>query len=116
MHVVYDGVGGQYTEAALRAIAWGGRLLVVGFPAGIPKVPLNLPLLKSCEIVGVFWAAWLEREGEAFQASMRELIELYRRGRIKPLISARFPMERAGEAITWLASRQAMGKAVVTMY
>jgi NADPH:quinone reductase len=113
--VVYDAVGGDYAEAALRAIAWEGRFLVVGFPAGIPRIPLNLPLLKSCQIVGVFWAAWVERDREAFEASTRELLEFYERGAIKPLVSERFPLERAQEAISWLADRKAIGKIVVTM-
>lgn len=113
--VIYDPVGGDYAEAALRAIGWEGRFLVIGFPAGIPRIPLNLTLLKSCQIVGVFWGAWTKRDPEAFEASVRDLFDLYGKGTIKPEISERFPLDKAGEAIAWLAARKAMGKVVVTM-
>lgn len=113
--VIYDAVGGNYSEAALRAIAWEGRFLVVGFPAGIPRLPLNLPLLKSCQIVGVFYAAWVKRDPSGFEASARELVSLYERGLIRPLVSERFPLDRAGEAIQCLADRRAVGKVVVTV-
>ena len=113
--VIYDAVGGEYSELALRAIGWDGRFLVVGFPAGIPRIPLNLPLLKSCQIVGVFWAAWVAREREAFEKSTGELLEFYRKGAIKPLVSKRFPLERASDAIRWVADRKAVGKVVVMM-
>lgn len=114
-HVIYDAVGGDYTEPALRAIAWEGRLLVVGFPAGIPKIPLNLPLLKSCQIVGVFWGAAVAREPSLFRNQMAELLRMYEQGLIRPLVSERFPLERAGDAIGRLAGRQATGKVVVTI-
>jgi NADPH2:quinone reductase len=114
-NVIYDPVGGDYTEAALRAVAWEGRLLVVGFPAGIPKLPLNLTLLKSCQVVGVFWGAFTERDPEANAANTRELFALYERGAVRPTISDRVPLRRAGEAIALLAARKAMGKIVVTM-
>jgi NADPH2:quinone reductase len=113
--VIYDPVGGDYSEAALRAIAWEGRFLVVGFPAGIPKLPLNLTLLKSCQVVGVFWGAFAQRDPAANAANTRELFALYERGAIRPTISDRVPLERAGEAIAALAGRRAMGKIVVTM-
>jgi NADPH:quinone reductase len=113
--VVYDAVGGAYAEAALRATNWEGRFLVVGFPAGIPQIPLNLVLLKSCQIVGVFWGAWIEREHGAFAESTRQLLSLYSKGVIRPHISERFPLERAHEAISWLAARKAMGKVVVVV-
>jgi NADPH2:quinone reductase len=113
--VIYDPVGGAYAEAALRAIAWEGRFLVVGFPAGIPKIPLNLPLLKSCQIAGVFWGAFAQREPERNRENNRELVDLYLRGALSPEISERFPLARASEAITRLADRQALGKLVVTM-
>ena len=113
--VVYDPVGGDYAEAALRAIAWRGRFLVVGFPAGIPKIPLNLALLKGCDIVGVFWGGFVEREPAAHQASLAALFALYGTGQIRPEVSERFPLERAGEAITALASRRVRGKAIVTI-
>jgi NADPH2:quinone reductase len=113
-NVIYDAVGGDYAEAALRAIAWEGRFLVIGFPSGIPAIPLNLALLKGCQIVGVFWGAWTAREPKANQANIAELMGLYAAGKIKPHISALFPMEKAGEAITHLAERRAQGKVVVT--
>jgi len=113
--VIYDAVGGPYSEASLRAIAWEGRFLVVGFPAGIARIPLNLPLLKSCQIVGVFWAAWTKRDPKAFETSTNELFGLYEKGKIKPLISERFPLDRGAEAIRWLADRKAIGKVIVTM-
>ena len=113
--VIYDPVGGDYSEAALRAIAWEGRLLVVGFPAGIPKLPLNLTLLKSCQVVGVFWGAFLRRDPAANAANLAELMQLYAKGAIKPVVSERFPLAKAGEAIARLGARKAMGKIVVTM-
>jgi len=113
--VIYDAVGGDYAEAALRAIAWEGRFLVIGFPAGIPAIPLNLALLKGCQIVGVFWGAWTGREPQANQDNIHDLMALYAEGKIKPHVSARYPMDRAGEAITDLAERRAQGKIVVTI-
>src|SRR5271169_2760061 len=95
--IIYDPVGGSYAEAALRSIAWEGRFLVIGFPAGIPQIPLNLVLLKSCNIVGVFWGAFSRRDPKANEANTRELFELYARGAIKPQISEHFPLARAGE-------------------
>lgn len=111
--VIYDGVGGDYSEPALRAIAWEGRFLVVGFPAGIPRLPLNLTLLKSCQVVGVFWAAWVNRNPQAFEDSTRELMDFYEHGAIKPVVSKRFPLERAADAIECLVARTAIGKIVV---
>lgn len=113
--VIYDPVGGDYSEASLRAIAWEGRFLVVGFPAGIPKLPLNLPLLKSCQIVGVFWGAFARRDPKANAANLGELLDLYADGKIKPVILERMPLARAGEAIAALRARKALGKIVVTM-
>ena len=113
--VVYDPVGGDYTEAALRAIAWEGRLLVVGFPAGIPKLALNLTLLKSCQVCGVFWGAFAARDPKRNAANTGALMKLWAEGRIKPEISARYPLERGGEAIAALAERRASGKLVVTI-
>src|SRR5205823_11187483 len=101
--VCYDGVGGDYAEAAIRCMAWEGRFLVIGFPAGIPRIPLNLALLKSCDIAGVFWGAFSRRDPEANERNTRDLLELYARGAIKPQISERYPLERAGEAIARLA-------------
>ena len=113
--VIYDPVGGDYSEAALRSIAWEGRFLVVGFPAGIARLPLNLTLLKGCQVVGVFWGAFTRRDPAAHAANVAELMRLYARGAIRPVISERYPLARAGEAIARLASRSAMGKIVVTM-
>jgi NADPH:quinone reductase len=113
--VIYDPVGGDYSEAALRAIAWEGRHLVVGFPAGIPRLPLNLTLLKSCQVVGVFWGAFARRDPQANAINIAELMRLYAKGAIKPVVSERYPLARAGEAITKLGARQAMGKIVVMM-
>ncbi len=113
--VIYDGVGGDYAEASLRSMAWEGRFLVIGFPAGIPRLPLNLTLLKSCDVVGVFWGAAVARDPAAHQQNVRELMALYTAGKIRPHVSERFPLARAGEAISHLASRKALGKVVVTM-
>jgi NADPH2:quinone reductase len=113
--VIYDPVGGDYSEAALRAIAWEGRFLVVGFPAGIPRLPLNLTLLKSCQVVGVFWGGFTRRDPKGNAANIAELMQLYAKGAIKPLVSERYPLARAGEAIEKLGARQAVGKIVVTM-
>ncbi|NVE93395.1 NADPH:quinone oxidoreductase family protein [Altererythrobacter lutimaris] len=113
--IVYDIVGGQYSEPALRSIAWEGRFLVVGFPAGIAKMPLNLTLLKSCDICGVFWGAFTAREPQKFVAQVKELFQLMQDGKIDPLVSETFPLERGGDAIAKLESRQAVGKLVVTM-
>jgi NADPH:quinone reductase len=114
-NVIYDGVGGDYAEASLRSIAWEGRFLVVGFPAGIPKLPLNLTLLKSCDVAGVFWGAAVARDPAAHQQNVKELMDMYTAGKIRPYISERFPLAQAGTAITHLASRKALGKVVVTM-
>jgi len=113
--VVYDGVGGDYAEPALRAMDWYGRYLVVGFPAGIPAFPLNLLLLKSVQVIGVFWGAAVVRDPEGHAENMAELIALWEEGKIKPRISQTFPLERAHEAIKALGDRSAMGKIVVTV-
>jgi len=113
--VVYDPVGGDYTEAALRAIAWEGRLLVIGFPAGIPKLPLNLTLLKSCDVRGVFWGAFAARDPKANAAHIRTLFRLWDEGKIAPKVSRTWPLAEGGEAIAFMAARQAVGKLVVTM-
>ena len=113
--VIYDGVGGDYAEAALRSAAWEGRFLVIGFPAGIPRIPLNLALLKSCDIVGVFWGAAVARDPTGHQQNVKDLLDLYAHDKIRPHVSEHFPLARAGEAIAHLASRKAMGKVVVTM-
>ncbi|MDP9082451.1 MAG: NADPH:quinone oxidoreductase family protein [Pseudomonadota bacterium] len=113
--VIYDPVGGGYTEAALRAIGWEGRHLVVGFPAGIPQLPLNLPLLKSCQIVGVFWGQFTTRFPDLHAANVAALMALYCNGLIKPAITERFVLARGADAIARLGSREVRGKIVVTM-
>ena len=114
--VVYDPVGGPYTELALRSIAWRGRLLVVGFAAGdIPKIPLNLTLLKGCSIVGVFWGEFTRREPDGFAEEMRQLGQWYREGKLKPHVSQTFPLERAADALTQMAERKVTGKVVLTV-
>ena len=114
--VVYDPVGGAYTEPALRSIAWRGRLLVVGFAAGdIPKIPLNLTLLKGCSIVGVYWGEFARREPQRFAESMQQLGRWYADGKLKPHVSATFPLDRAADALTRMANRQVTGKVVLTV-
>ena len=115
-NVIYDAIGGDYAEPALRSIAWEGRYLVIGFAAGeIPRIPLNLPLLKGCDIVGVIWGNWTARNPDLFQKANLELIDLYAQGKIKPYVSERFPFAKAADAIAHLGSRKAMGKVVVTL-
>lgn len=113
--IVYDTVGGDYSEPAVRAIGWEGKFLVVGFPAGIAKLPLNLTLLKSCDVCGVFWGAFAARDPKKNHANIAELFELYSAGKIKPLVSGTYPLERGGEAIAMLGNREATGKLVVTI-
>ena len=114
-HVIFDPVGGDYAESALRAIAWGGRYLVIGFPAGIPKLPLNLPLLKGCDICGVFWGAFNAHDPERSRAHIHRLLAWLKEGRIAPRVSRTWPLARAREALAHMNGRQAVGKIVVTM-
>ena len=113
--VIYDPVGGDYAEPALRSIAWEGRYLVIGFPAGIPKLPLNLTLLKSCDVRGVFWGAFAARDPKGNAAHLATLFRLWEEGRIKPRVTRTWPLAEGGEAIAHMAARQAVGKLVVTM-
>lgn len=113
--VIYDPVGGSYAEPALRSIMRGGRYLIVGFPAGIPSIPLNLPLLKECDLRGVFWGSHIDNDPEAHRRAVGELLELYVKGAIRPLIHARFPLSEAGRAIDQLSTRGVVGKVVVTL-
>ena len=113
--VIYDAVGGDYAQPAVRSLAWKGRYLVVGFPAGIPSIPLNLTLLKGCQIVGVFWGAHTVREPQNHAENMGDLFRLYREGKIKPRISANYPLDKAGDALQLLQDRKVLGKVVVTM-
>jgi len=113
--VVYDAVGGPYTEPAFRSLAWRGRLLVVGFAAGeIPKLPLNLALLKGASVIGVFWGDFVRREPKEFERSLRQLGEWYRQGKLRPHVSQTFPLEKAVEALKLMAARQVKGKVVLT--
>ena len=113
--VILDPVGGDYAEAALRSIGWEGRYLVVGFPAGIPRLPLNLTLLKSCDVCGVFWGAFVARDPQRNAAHVEQLFRWWADGRIAPKVSATYPLDRAGEAIAALRDRRAIGKLVVTL-
>ena len=114
--VVYDPVGGPYSEPALRSIAWRGRMLVVGFAAGeIPRLPLNLPLLKGASLVGVFWGDFARREPKQFAASIAQLGRWYRAGKLRPHVSRTFPLEKAAEALQLMAARQVKGKVVLRM-
>jgi len=114
--VIYDAVGGAYTEPAFRSIAWRGRLLVVGFAAGeIPKLPLNLPLLKGAALVGVFWGDFARREPRRFAESIRQLGAWYREGKLRPHVSQTLPLAKAAEALKLMAARQVKGKLVLTV-
>jgi NADPH2:quinone reductase len=114
--IVYDPVGGDYTEAALRATAWEGRLLVIGFAAGpIPKIPLNLTLLKGCDIRGVFWGSFAAREPKRNAQNLMELVAMFDEGTIRPHISARYPLEDTGVALRALMDRKATGKIVIEL-
>ncbi len=112
--VVYDPVGGAYSEQALRAIAWKGRFLVIGFAAGdIPKIPLNLTLLKGCAIVGVFWGAFTKHELELSVQNFAEIIQLFVQGKLKPIITDTYPLEQYVDAFNCLSERRALGKVVL---
>ncbi len=114
--VAFDPVGGRLTEEALRASAWGGRILVIGFAAGeIPQLPANLPLLKGSSIVGVFWGRWRTMFPKAAHAQFTELADWVVAGRLDPGISAHYPLEDAGEALRALAERRVSGKVVLTV-
>lgn len=114
-NVIYDPVGGDYAEPALRAIAWEGRFLVVGFAASdaIPKVPLNLALLKGCQIVGVFWGAFTARDPKRNKDNLSELLQLYAAGKLKPLVSKTYKLSEAAEALNAMAARKVQGKVVL---
>jgi NADPH2:quinone reductase len=109
-------VGGAYSEPAFRSIAWRGRHLVVGFAAGeIPKLPLNLALLKGASIVGVFWGDFARREPKLFAESVRQLGHWYAEGKLRPHVSQTFPLERAADALKLMAARKVKGKVVLTV-
>ncbi|MGE5650507.1 MAG: NADPH:quinone oxidoreductase family protein [Bacillota bacterium] len=112
--VIYDPVGGVYAEPAFRSIAWRGRYLVIGFANGeIPKLPLNLPLLKGASLVGVFWGEFAKREPKANQAAMRELMGWMAEGKIKPHISGRYALANTAQALNDMAARKVTGKVVI---
>jgi NADPH2:quinone reductase len=114
--VIYDAVGGDVFLETLRCVAWEGRILVVGFTSGtIPQAPMNLPLLKGCSIVGVFWGDFARRDPEANAANFAEVFRMAADGRIDPIISETFPIESAPRALGLLASRKAVGKLVLTV-
>ena len=113
--VIYDPVGGDYAEPALRSIGWEGRYLVVGFPAGIPRLPLNLTLLKSCDVCGVFWGAFATRNPKANKSNIERLFRLWKEGQIAPRVTEVFAFEDGGKAIAKMAARGAIGKLVVTV-
>lgn len=114
--VIYDPVGGDYSESALRAIAWEGRYLVVGFAAGdIPKIPLNLALLKGCQIVGVFWGAFATKDPMANMTNSMELMQLFTEGKLKPRIHATYCLEDTPIALQEMMDRKVKGKSVIVM-
>lgn len=112
--VIYDPVGGDYAEPALRAMAWEGRYLVVGFAAGqIPKLPLNLVLLKSCDVLGVFWGAWTARDPAGHRANMAQLLAWAAEGKLSSHVHAVCPLDEAAAALKAIAARQVMGKVIL---
>ena len=114
--VIYDPVGDKFAEPAMRTLNWYGRYLVIGFAGGdIPKIPLNLALLKSIDIRGVFWGTWTMRSPKEHQANMGEILAMYKAGKIKPRISGAYPLEDFAKAFDELTGRRAMGKVVLTM-
>jgi NADPH2:quinone reductase len=114
--VVYDPVGGDYAEPAIRSMAWNGRYLVIGFASGpIPKIPLNLALLKGCSLVGVFWGRFSGEEPEQNIKNIEELWELFDGGKISPVVTDSFPFAQYEEAFNCLIERRARGKVIMTM-
>ncbi len=112
--VVYDPVGGNYSEVALRNMAWEGRYLVIGFAAGdIPRIPLNLPLLKGCSIVGVFWGTFAARNPKGNLQNLQELLAWFQAGKIKPLVSATYSLKDAAHALNDMMQRKVTGKVVL---
>ncbi|MEL6422260.1 MAG: NADPH:quinone oxidoreductase family protein [Pseudomonadota bacterium] len=114
--VVYDCVGGPYAEPAVRATAWGGRFLVIGFAAGeVPKIPLNLPLLKGCSLVGVFWGGFVDRDAAAHRANVAEVLGWVAEGKLAPHLHAVRPLEEIGDALHAIARREVKGKIILTI-
>ena len=115
VNVIYDPVGGKFSEIAVRDMAWGGRYLVIGFAAGeIPKIPLNLTLLKGCSIVGVFWGQFTQREPVENKRNNDELMQLYLDGKINPHIHATYPLDKASDALNEVLDKKVSGKVVLT--
>jgi NADPH2:quinone reductase len=116
VNVIYDPVGGDLFTDCLRSVDWGGRILIIGFASGsIPDIPANMPLLKGISIVGVFWGTFAQREPEANQRNMRELLTWFEQGNLKPCISRNYSLEDAPQAMQALLARRASGKLVVTL-
>ena len=114
-NVIYDPVGGQYTDPAFRSIAWRGRYLVIGFANGeIPKLPLNLTLLKGASVVGVFWGDYVAREPKHFAADLQEMFGWIQQGKLRPHISARYPLAQGAQALNDLMNRKVTGKVIIT--
>ncbi len=114
MDIIYDAVGGAYAEAALRSSSWRARFLVIGFASGeIPKIALNLPLLMERTLIGVYWGEWARRAPAEFAAAVKELGDWYAAGRLRPHVSATFPLPKSVEAMQLLAGRRAKGKVVI---
>lgn len=113
--VVYDPVGGQATELALRSTRWGGRLLVIGFTAGtIPKIPLNLPLLKGNSLVGVYWGRFTMEQPDQNAANSKQIVEWVENGKLNPLIQKTYTLDSGREAMRWVADRKAIGRVIIT--
>ncbi len=114
-NVIYDAVGGDVLEQSLRCVAWNGRILVIGFAGGdIPKIPANMVLLKGCSLVGVFWGAWLGREPHVNRTNFERMFEWYEAGKLSPIVSHKFPLERAADALNAIINREVVGKCVIT--
>ena len=114
--VIYDPVGGDLAEPALRSMAWGGRYLVIGFAAGqIPSLPMNLPLLKGCSVVGVFWGAFAERQPKDNMQNVQELLQFWQQGHLIPHIHATYPLEQAADALNDMLGRRVMGKVLMVV-
>jgi NADPH2:quinone reductase len=111
--VIYDCVGGDFAESALRAIAWEGRFLVIGFTAGIPLLPLNLTLLKSCQVIGVFYGAMVQKQPDLRDRISEDLIKMADEGKLNPYVSARYSLAEAPQALRALLDRKVTGKVVI---
>ena len=112
--VVYDPIGGEQGEAALRGMDWGGRFLVVGFAAGeMPKLPLNLVLLRSYDVLGIYWGAWAARNPAGHKANMEQILAWCAAGKLSPHVQAAYPLSEAAAALKAIATRKAMGKVIL---